>query len=270
MKDYSQEVFLSLDPNRQIKVSLDLVSRIESVWEEETLREKLIDKLKFHLSWMTYSKDFKKLKPKELLKSLEGEVTLRKILNVATAFERKLNVSSKDEQMLVKSEDTTETKGRIQPLYLILDNLRSAHNVGSIFRTADCFGVKHIYLVGYTATPEDPSVKKTAMGTDDFVSWSHVEKLNDLLDQLKNKGVRVVALETADGAELLSEASVKKESALLLGNERFGLEPKHLEQADQILEIPMLGRKNSLNVSNACSVAIYTIVNSWSKASEQK
>jgi len=263
MKDYSQHVFLSLDPERQVRVSLELLKRIEIAWGEERIRLELIEKLKFYLSWMSHSKDFKKMKPGELLKSIETGSSLRKILNIATAFERKLSVSLKDDSILVRTDDTRNLKKDLVPLCLVLDNLRSAHNVGSIFRTADCFGVKHVYLVGYTATPEDLSVQKTAMGTETCVSWSHVEKIEDLMASLREQGVKLAALETADGSVPISKSKTQQNLALFLGNERFGLEPKHLKDMDHILEIPMKGRKNSLNVSNACAVAVFEISRSW-------
>jgi tRNA G18 (ribose-2'-O)-methylase SpoU len=264
VKEYTEATFLKLSHERQIKVSLDLVYKIEESFEEKRARGALIKKLREHLEWICKIGDHSKIKPSRLLQSIEGEPNLRKILTVAMAFERKLALSLKDESILVKTQDSLRAKSTSQPpLYLVLDNLRSAHNVGSIFRSADCLGVKHIFLVGYTATPEDKAVKKTAMGSEDYVSWSHVEKIEDLILQLKNDKISLAALETVVGSVPIENAKTPQNLALFLGNERFGLDSKHLEHMDHILEIPMQGRKNSLNVSNACAIAVFEILRSW-------
>lgn len=263
MKDFTEDSFLKLSPERQMKLTLDLIHHIEKVWSFEPKRRSSIEQLKTHLIWMSKNKEFSQLRPKALKSSLEGDPSLRKVLNIAMAFERRLSISLKDEAILVNKTDSEKSKNSLSPLYLVLDNLRSAHNVGSVFRTADCLGVKHIYLVGYTATPEDKAVKKTAMGTDEFVSWSHFEKLDDLIAELKKKNIKLAALETVQGAVPIFEARMEPGLALVLGNERFGLETKFLEKMDYILEIPMKGRKNSLNVSNACAIATFEILKSW-------
>jgi len=264
MKDYTKEAYLKLSRERQVKVSLDLIYLVEESWAVDKKRSLLVEKLKDHLEWLSIEKDLSHLKPLALRASLDDEISLRKILNIAMAFERNLSLSLKDESILVSSKDSKTSKAQdLSPLSLVLDNLRSAHNVGSIFRTAECLGIKHIYLVGYTATPQDKAVKKTAMGADESVSWSHVERLEDLIQNLKKEGVELIALETAENAKSLYKSGVKPKSALFLGNERFGLESKHLKLMDLVLKIPMKGRKNSLNVSNACAIATYEIISAW-------
>jgi len=264
VKEFTEENFIKLSPDRQIKVSLDLVYKIEEFWLDDSKQESYLQKLKTHLLWLSKNPNHLSIKPMALFRSLETEPSLRKILNVAMAFERSLALSLKDESILVKSSDSAEAKASTQPIFIVLDNLRSAHNVGSIFRSAEGLGVEHIFLVGYTATPKDKSVKKTAMGSDEFVSWSHTEKIDDVIKELKEKNIKLAALETAETALDLDKSKTSPGLALFLGNERFGLDSKVLKDMDYILEIKMRGRKNSLNVSNACAIAVYEILRSWS------
>jgi len=145
------------------------------------------------------------------------------------------------------------------PIYVIAHNIRSLHNVGSIFRSADCFGIDKIYLTGYTGQPPRPDIHKVALGAEDVVPWNHHESVSVLIDQLKSEGVQVIALETGEGAVPIGEYVQNGPVALLLGNEVMGVSDDHLKKVDQIVEIPMLGTKSSLNVSVATGVALYAL-----------
>jgi tRNA G18 (ribose-2'-O)-methylase SpoU len=138
---------------------------------------------------------------------------------------------------------------------VVADNVRSAFNAGGIFRTADFFGVERLILCGYTPGPDNPQVKKTALGADETTPWERAGDVRDVVDRLHVEGRRVYALETADGATDIAACAPVWPCALLLGNERFGLDPDVVAMADEVLEIPSHGMKNSLNVVSAFAVA---------------
>lgn len=148
-------------------------------------------------------------------------------------------------------------------LIVVLDNIRSRENVGSIFRTADAVGVSKIYLCGITPQPPHEKIAKTALGAENTVPWEYSKQTWRLLDSLKKQGTTIVALEKTSGAkDIFSFQSSGKKIALVLGNEVKGLSPKTLSQADEAVSIPMVGQKESLNVAVAFGVAIYALSNS--------
>ncbi len=140
-------------------------------------------------------------------------------------------------------------------LAVVADNIRSAFNAGGLFRTADFFGVERLLLCGYTPGPDNPQVLKTALGAEETVPWEHAGDVRDAIDRLRAEGYAIYALETVDGAIDISSASPSFPCAMLLGNERFGLDPDVVAAADAVLEIPSFGTKNSLNVVSAFAVA---------------
>jgi len=151
---------------------------------------------------------------------------------------------------------------------VILHNVRSLHNVGSIFRTADAAGVKEIYLCGFTPSPEGrfkkirPQIAKTALGAEGFVHWEKVPKINLLIRRLKEEGYTVLAVEQAKKSLPYCAFKPKRGAkiALILGNEVHGIPPAVLKEADHILEIPMRGKKESLNVSVAAGVILFGLL----------
>jgi len=157
-------------------------------------------------------------------------------------------------------------------MVLILHNIRSAHNVGSMFRTADGAGVGEIILSGYTPVPAksdalyltdaDKALKKTALGAEAYIHWKKYVSLTRVLDRLKKNGYTVIALEQNTGSiDYRKYHPVKKNGiALIVGNEVLGVDAKILEQCDTVIEIPMRGKKNSLNVAVATGIALYQIM----------
>lgn len=152
---------------------------------------------------------------------------------------------------------------------LILHNIRSAENVGSMFRTADAFGVTKIYLTGYTPTPVDrfkrpvSRIAKTALGAEKTVSWEKMEGA-PLIEQLRADGVSIIALEQAPHAvplpTFVRDPGLEQRGwALLVGNEVEGVDPETLALVDSVVEIPMLGTKESLNVAVAAGIALFTL-----------
>ncbi len=154
------------------------------------------------------------------------------------------------------AEITKEAYDRLPklPLYFVLDNLRSAFNVGSIFRTCDILRVKSLFLCGYTACPPHAKLEKTALGTIDYVPWRNFESAVDAVDYLRDRSVAVWAAETASGSVPYDEAVFPDELAIVLGNEALGVSRDVLERCDGLVEIPTRGYKNSLNVASACAV----------------
>ncbi len=145
------------------------------------------------------------------------------------------------------------------PLTLILDNVRSLNNVGSVFRTADAFMVEKIYLCGITGTPPHRDIEKTALGATESVAWEHVPNTLDLTRQLQAQGYKVVAVEQAENSTKLHEFVPEPEQryAFVLGNEVFGVEQEVVSLSDVVLEIPQFGTKHSLNISVATGVVVW-------------
>lgn len=144
-------------------------------------------------------------------------------------------------------------------LFIILNNIRSALNVGAIFRTADAAGVSKIFLCGYTPTPEDNKVKKTALGAENFVPWEKHFQVWRVLEKLKKEGVQIVALEQTPKSIDYRKFKPRFPVALIVGNEVSGLSDKILKYVDKIIAIPMYGKKESLNVAVAFGIAVYKI-----------
>ena len=144
---------------------------------------------------------------------------------------------------------------------VLLDNIRSAWNVGSIFRSADGFGFTHAYLCGITPTPELEAVQKTSLGAEDSVTWSHHKDAVKLVKGLKLEGWKVFALEEDERASQLLEGGKRKAEnvVLIVGNEITGVDPDLLDLADHIFYIPMSGQKRSFNVANAFSIAAFAL-----------
>jgi len=147
--------------------------------------------------------------------------------------------------------------------YLILENIRSAYNVGAIFRTADGAGIGKIFLVGYTPTPVDrfgrtqTEIHKTSLGASQEIDWEHVEDTKAIINELKDQAVQVVAVEQTKEAIHLPEFTAPENVAYILGNEVEGVVTETLALVDQVVQIPMLGKKESLNVSVAAGIVLY-------------
>jgi len=149
-----------------------------------------------------------------------------------------------------------------QEIHLILHNIRSAYNVGSIFRTADAARVKKIYLCGYTPTPNNQKIAKTSLGAERYISWEYCKQTWQLLKKLKADGIQIVALEQIKRSENYRKFKPKFPMALMVGNEVKGLSKKILAYADKIIAIPMYGKKESLNVAVATGIALYKLIES--------
>lgn len=150
-------------------------------------------------------------------------------------------------------------RSRKIPLTVVLDNVRSLNNIGSIFRTSDAFAVERILLCGITATPPSPEIHKTALGAEDSVQWVYFEHTVDAVNMLKDEGYTVCALEQVEGSVSLErfEADSTRKYAFIAGNEVDGVDQNVVNLCDVSLEIPQVGTKHSLNVAVSTAITIW-------------
>ena len=148
------------------------------------------------------------------------------------------------------------------PVIAVLENVRSAYNVGSVFRTADAFLLEAVYLTGYTAFPPHKEIKKTALGAEDSVEWKHFSKTIDAITVLREKGFGIFAAEQAMNSHPLHklEFEAGEKIAIIFGNEVTGVEQAIISTCDGCIEIPQLGIKHSLNIATAAGVVLWEIV----------
>ncbi len=147
------------------------------------------------------------------------------------------------------------------PLIIVLDNIRSLNNIGSVFRTSDAFLVEKIYLCGITATPPHKDIHKTALGSTDTVEWEYIENTLDLIGQLKSDNVIIASIEQAENATMLNDFTPQpnQKYALVFGNEVKGVAQNVVSASDVIIEIPQFGTKHSLNISVSCGVVVWDV-----------
>lgn len=153
------------------------------------------------------------------------------------------------------------------PLIMALDNIRSGHNVGSVFRTADAFRIQEVILGGYTPCPPDTEIQKTALGANEVVNWCHTPDFIEKLKQLKADGYTLLAAEQTDTSCSLFDfkPSADAKYVLILGNEVRGVSPEALELCDMAIEIPQGGTKHSLNVSVAAGILMWSFYQALSR-----
>jgi len=169
---------------------------------------------------------------------------------------RKLKNSELDRLSVDEFKDTKKT-----PIIIILDNIRSLNNIGSVFRTSDAFLIEKIYLCGITATPPHRDIHKTALGSTDTVAWEHAENTMDVIKKLQDNGIKVAAIEQAEQAVMLNDFKPQPDTtyALVFGNEVKGVAQDVVSASDLVLEIPQFGTKHSLNISVSCGVVVWDI-----------
>ena len=145
------------------------------------------------------------------------------------------------------------------PIVVVLDNVRSMHNVGAVFRTSDAFLIDKIYLCGITATPPHKEIHKTAIGAENSVDWEYVKDSNELVTKLKEDGYQIVTIEQTEGSVLLNEFEVDQSQkyAIVMGNEVDGVQQSIIDQCDTCIEIPQSGTKHSLNVSVCTGIILW-------------
>ena len=147
------------------------------------------------------------------------------------------------------------------PIIIILDDIRSLHNIGSVFRTSDAFLIEKIYLCGITATPPNKEIHKTALGATETVAWEYQKDVLSVIEKLKNESVEVFAIEQVENAIFLQnfEIDKNKKYALVFGNEVYGVNQKAIEICNGTIEIPQLGTKHSLNISVSAGIVVWDL-----------
>lgn len=160
--------------------------------------------------------------------------------------------------------ETFKTVKKI-PLVVVLDNIRSMHNVGATFRTADAFLVQEIILCGITPQPPHREIHKAALGATESVDWSHEPDINTAIHHLKSQGFEVVGIEQTTNSRMITDFSVdpSKKYAVVLGNEVEGISDEALNHIDSFIEIPQLGTKHSLNVSVCGGIVMWEFAKVW-------
>jgi 23S rRNA (guanosine2251-2'-O)-methyltransferase len=155
------------------------------------------------------------------------------------------------------------------PIILVLENIRSAYNVGSVFRTSDAFLVEAIYIIGYSAKPPHKEIKKTALGAEETVTWKYFKTTEEALAELRQEGFNIYAAEQAEGSYKLNAIGFDKDEkiAVVFGNEVTGVEQTTIALCDGCLEIPQLGMKHSLNIATAVGVVLWELVRTRINAS---
>ncbi len=170
---------------------------------------------------------------------------------------RKLNMDELGRKSVEELKHTEKT-----PVIVVLENIRSAYNVGSVFRTSDAFLVHSIYIIGYTSQPPHKEIKKTALGAEESVQWKHFENSAEAIADLRENGYNVYAVEQTEGSFKLNAIGFEPEEkiAVIFGNENAGVEQATIMLCDGCIEIPQLGMKHSLNIATAVGVVLWELV----------
>jgi tRNA G18 (ribose-2'-O)-methylase SpoU len=177
---------------------------------------------------------------------------------------RKLENSELERKSVADFKNSEKT-----PLVLILDDIRSLHNIGSVFRTADAFLIEKIYLCGITATPPNKEIHKTALGATETVTWEYHENVLTVIETLKKENITTLAIEQVENAIFLQNFQIEKNKkyALVFGNEVFGVSQEAVAICDGVIEIPQLGTKHSLNISVSAGIVVWDLFQkmNWSE-----
>jgi tRNA G18 (ribose-2'-O)-methylase SpoU len=169
---------------------------------------------------------------------------------------RKLENSELDRKSVTDFKLANKT-----PIVIILDDIRSLHNIGSVFRTSDAFLIEKIYLCGITATPPNKEIHKTALGATDTVAWEYAKDVLEVITKLKAENTTVYAIEQVENAVFLDNFQPIKETkyALVFGNEVYGVSQEAIKMCDGCIEIPQLGTKHSLNISVSAGIVVWDL-----------
>lgn len=170
-----------------------------------------------------------------------------------------MSVTKLSTKQILQENMSRSAPEQMQNLKIMLHDVRSLHNVGAVFRTADAFGISEVLISGFTPTPPRPEISKTAIGAEKFVAWTHLEDPDEMFEQLKDEGFHIIGIEHTDQSVHLQdlEPPADKKLCLVFGNEVTGISEKILAHIDAFVDIPQYGHKHSLNVSVAAGVTLY-------------
>jgi len=264
---YSARKFSRLTDSKKIRVFNSFIERISSHWDNIPIRTALMDN--FHDCIESINDSFPYPDWKTIALSLKGANTAEEFLYITRDIWHNHGRVLRDVEMVSDGvKHYNDQQVNQLTLDVVLENLRSAFNVGSIIRTGECFGVNKFYFCGYTPTPDNEKVKKTSMKTDVFVDWEHRKLILPLLEELKQTKV-IIAMETDKTAKNIYDIEIPKPAVLIFGNEADGISEPTRMMADMILKIPVQGWKNSFNVATAFGIACYEVFRQWTKNSKK-
>ena len=157
------------------------------------------------------------------------------------------------------------------PMIVILDNIRSLNNIGSVFRTCDAFLIEKIYLCGITAKPPHKDIHKTALGSTDSIDWEYAENTLELIEKLKDSNIKIISVEQAENATMLNDFTPQQQTtyAIVFGNEVKGVSQEVVNASDIVIEIPQYGTKHSLNISVSAGIVIWDVFSKLKMKSEK-
>jgi 23S rRNA (guanosine2251-2'-O)-methyltransferase len=178
-----------------------------------------------------------------------------------------MNRKLKNEELGRLSSNEFKQANKI-PLIIVLDNVRSLHNIGSVYRTADCFLVEAIYLCGTSGTPPNKEINKTALGATETVNWKYFKTTLEAVEELKRERIRILALEQTENSVYLNTFMPEKGSsyAAIFGNEMFGVDQEIINECENVIEIPQIGSKHSLNIAVSAGIFVWDFYVKASKA----
>lgn len=274
----TQRKFGLLSPRKQLREVASLVDAFQRLLAGSSPDNgqpdtPLINDISQRLHWMTEAGLFPRRLPRwtaafdSLIRMTGSNATRRAILaatnNLWHDMAERAEISVREENFIVRTDDRSTPAGCAFPCDVVLDNIRSAFNTGSIIRSADGFGVRQVFLTGITADQDNPKVQKTAMGSTASVSIRQHPSLHTLIDEKKRSGSAVYAVETVEGSGNLMYEEFRFPMCLIMGNEEYGIPEDYLAASDRIIHIPMYGRKNSFNVGVSCAIVLYAARQQW-------
>ncbi len=252
---YSEQKFLSFTKQKQVAIIQEMLEVLEKNYSIKEYSLVLQESLKMCF-------DF--IEDNDLLANLTWKsydlTKLSDIIELRDEILRKEDISLKDTDIIIKRYDSVKEEKEKFPLVIILDNLRSAFNVGSIVRSSECLGVSEIVLCGKTPGAENRKVRETSMGILEYIKIIRYETIQEAISAYRKQDFEIIALELTNNSILLENYRPAKKVALILGNESLGVAEETIALCDKIIEIKMYGVKNSLNVSNASAIATHTII----------
>lgn len=244
------------DDGRLWRAALERLRLLDAAWEEGDARRRALSECR---DWLSAQSVLPRLAG--LARLLTPDITRRQFWSALVPVEREVARCKITDVDILDADLPPEQAPAAPalPLTVVVDSVRSAFNLGGIFRTAECFGVSELVLCGYTPLPDQPQAARAALGCERLVPWRYAEDVRGAIAALRAEGRRCFALETVQDAPDLAAAAWPFPCGLVLGNERFGLDAGVIKACDGVVRIPLFGRKNSLNVVTAFAVAAYAI-----------
>ena len=239
--------------------ALRRLKELDTIWEDKSERLAKSENCRI---WMELQSELPRLS--SLAPLLKPDMQRHQLWSVLVPVERAVaRLRITDVDILESDLPVGCTQGGVMPVKVVVDSVRSAFNAGGILRTAECFGIDEVILCGYSPLPDQPQVARAALGADRLVRWRYVEDVRNAIKELSGSGFCCYALETVADAPCVVDVKWRFPVVLVLGNERFGLDPDVVELCESAVRIQLYGAKNSLNVVSAFAVAAHQLRQGW-------